>query len=100
MGMDKISFNKLTNIAGANSLTGKKVGSDQDFAAILKDSIDKVNKLQLNAEAAMEKLAKGEVKDIHQVLVAVEEANLAFMTMMQIRNKLIDAYQELMRLQM
>ncbi len=97
MAIDKIG------VGGIGPLSPKpsgKVSKDVDFASILKESIDKVNQLQLNAENAMEKLAKGEVKDIHQVLVAVEEANLAFMTMMEIRNKLIDAYQELMRLQM
>ena len=93
---------KIYSIGSQIGQIGKKdiTKAQEDFASLLKESINKVNELQLNAEAAIEKLAKGEVKDLHQVLVAIEEANLAFMTMMQIRNKLIDAYQELMRLQM
>ncbi len=97
MAVDKIGINGISGLPDPG-----KVGSNKDsnFAEILKDSIDKVNQLQLNAESAMEKLSNGEVKDVHEVLVAVEEANLAFMTMIQIRNKLVEAYQELMRLQM
>ncbi len=97
MAVEKIG---LTGTSGLPNPLIKGGKSNTNFAEILKASIEKVNELQLNAESAMEKLAKGEVKDIHEVLVAVEEANLAFMTMMQIRNKLIEAYQELMRLQM
>ena len=98
MAIDKIGLNNIGGVSGASPRSGAK--PEIDFADVLKESIGKVNELQLNAEAAMEKLSKGEVKDLHEVLVAVEEANLAFMTMMQIRNKLLDAYQELMRLQM
>ncbi len=96
----------MINKVGTSGVSGvpdpgrARSGGRTDFAEILKSSIDKVNQLQLNAESAMQKLASGQVKDIHEVLVAVEEANLAFMTMMQIRNKLIDAYRELMHLQM
>ncbi len=98
MAIDKVGINNIAGMPGAASKPGGR--PEIDFADVLKESIGKVNELQLNAEAAMEKLSKGEVKDLHEVLVAVEEANLAFMTMMQIRNKLLDAYQELMRLQM
>lgn len=98
MTIDKIGLNNISGQVGKPSKNSENPSIN--FADVLKDSIGKVNELQLNAEAAMEKLSKGEVKDLHQVLVAVEEANLAFMTMMQIRNKLLDAYQELMRLQM
>ncbi len=98
MAIEGISGSGSISVSGINKLQ-KKAGGE-DFLSLLKDSIDKVNYLQLNAEQAMQKLAKGEVKDLHEVMVAVEEANLAFMTMMQIRNKLLDAYQELMRMQM
>lgn len=98
MSIDKIGLNNISGQVNRSSKAGEN--PSVSFADVLKDSIGKVNELQINAEAAMEKLSRGEVKDLHQVLVAVEEANLAFMTMMQIRNKLLDAYQELMRLQM
>lgn len=97
-------------MAQINPIGIKKVLTEQNqgvspkpqvsFSDVLKESLQKVNELQLNAESAMEKLAAGQIKDVHQVMVAVEEANLAFATMMQIRNKLIDAYNEMMRLQM
>ncbi len=98
MGIDKISGLNIQGLEQGKKATGAQAG--EDFLSLLKESMDSVNKMQLNAEAAMEQLATGKAQDIHQVMVAVEEANLSFMTMMQIRNKLIDAYNELMRMQM
>ena len=98
-----MSVDKIGNIAAQGIASGKKLGgakAGEDFLALLKENMDNVNKMQLNAESAMEQLATGKAQDIHKVMIAVEEANLSFMTMMQIRNKLIDAYNELMRMQM
>jgi flagellar hook-basal body complex protein FliE len=57
-----------------------------------------IQEMNTNAEASLEKLASGEVQDIHQVMIAVEKANLTFETMMQVRNKLLDAYKEIMNM--
>ncbi len=98
MSVDKIGAVGAQAVSQGQKLTGAK--ASEDFLSLLKGSMDNVNKMQLNAEAAMEQLATGKAEDIHRVMIAVEEANLSFMTMMQIRNKLIDAYNELMRMQM
>ncbi|RKY86908.1 flagellar hook-basal body complex protein FliE, partial [candidate division KSB1 bacterium] len=45
------------------------------------------------------KLLTGEIKDVHDVMVAVEKANTSFELMMEIRNKMLDAYREIMRMQ-
>jgi flagellar hook-basal body complex protein FliE len=59
-----------------------------------------VNDLQNKADTSIEKMAAGEITDVHQVLNSVQEANLAFNMMMEIRNKVMDAYQEIMRLRL
>lgn len=69
------------------------------FSTVLKDSIDKVNKLQGEADQAIQGLAKGEVKNIHDTMIAIEKANLSFNMMLQVRNKLLAAYEEVMRTQ-
>jgi flagellar hook-basal body complex protein FliE len=55
--------------------------------------------MQNEADASIEKFAAGEVKDVHQVMTAVSEARTSFNLMLEIRNKTLDAYQELMRMQ-
>ena len=72
----------------------------RSFGDFLMDSVSQVNKLQEDANIAIEKLATGKSKNIHETLLAVEEAELAFKTMNQVRTKVIDAYKEIMKMQM
>lgn len=75
-------------------------GAGQDaFSTVLKDSINKVNALQTDADRAIEGLASGEVKNVHETMIAIEKANLSFNMMLQVRNKLLAAYEEVMRMQ-
>lgn len=69
------------------------------FHKILTGLIDKVGQLEKNADESIQKLITGEIESIHQVMIAAEEASLAFHLMMEIRNKLVEAYQEIMRMQ-
>jgi flagellar hook-basal body complex protein FliE len=75
-------------------------GADKrSFGDFLTDSIGKVNQLQQNANVAIEKLATGESRNLHETLLVVEQADIAFRTMNQIRQKVLDAYKEVMRMQ-
>jgi flagellar hook-basal body complex protein FliE len=74
-------------------------GDAKSFGDFLKDSIGKVNTLQQDANVAMEKLASGESQNLHETLLAVEKADIAFRTMNQVRTKVIDAYREIMKMQ-
>ncbi|HHY33751.1 MAG TPA: flagellar hook-basal body complex protein FliE [Firmicutes bacterium] len=71
----------------------------EDFKEMLDSAIDTVNNLQRNADKLTQQLATGELKDLHQVMIAVEEVNVALQLTMQIRNKIVEAYQEVMRMQ-
>lgn len=71
----------------------------KSFADFLADSVNKVNNLQRDANFAMEKLASGKTKNIHETMLAIERAEIAFKTMNQVRAKVIDAYREVMRMQ-
>ncbi|HID95280.1 MAG TPA: flagellar hook-basal body complex protein FliE [Candidatus Latescibacteria bacterium] len=69
-----------------------------NFADLFKGFIKDVNRLQLEADNAIELLATGGITEIHQVMVAVEEANIALQLMLEVRNRLLEGYQELMRM--
>jgi flagellar hook-basal body complex protein FliE len=68
------------------------------FAEMLHEAIDAVDRLQHDSAAAQAAYARGEPVDLHDVLIRIEEAELAFKTMMEIRNKLVEAYREVMRM--
>lgn len=85
------------NIEGAPSIGGTE--GAKSFGDFLQDSIGKVNALQSEANVAMEKLASGESQNLHETLLAVEKADIAFRTMNQVRTKVIDAYREIMKMQ-
>lgn len=67
------------------------------FGEVLKDSIDQVNRLQMEADQAVAQLATGERADFHGTMIALQKADLSFKVMMEVRNKILSAYQELMR---
>jgi flagellar hook-basal body complex protein FliE len=70
----------------------------QPFSDVLKDSVKKVNDLQIESDEMTKRLSLGEVEDIADVSIAVEKAELALRLMVQIRDKLFDAYQQIARM--
>jgi flagellar hook-basal body complex protein FliE len=70
------------------------------FKDTLQGFLSDVNTMQVKADQSIEKMAAGEITDVHQVMSTVEEANVAFNMMMEIRNKVMDAYQEVMRIRL
>ena len=77
---------------------GKEEG-EGSFGNILKDAISTVNQLQKQSDTEIQKLMAGESQDLHTTLIAVQKADLSFQMMMQVRNKIVQAYQEIMRMQ-
>lgn len=69
------------------------------FMDSLKAAIGKVNDAQLQGGQAIDALLTGQTQDIHRTMVALEQANVSFQLMMQIRNKLVTAYEEIQRMQ-
>jgi flagellar hook-basal body complex protein FliE len=72
---------------------------EKNFADTLKDAMDSVNTLQKTSDVMMKNLATGEQKNIPEVMIAAEKADVALKLMVQVRNKIIDAYQEIMKMQ-
>jgi flagellar hook-basal body complex protein FliE len=68
------------------------------FGDVLKDSLAQVTKLQHQADGAIQDLATGGTVTLHDAMIAVQKADLSFKLMMQVRNKIVEAYQEVMRM--
>jgi flagellar hook-basal body complex protein FliE len=96
----------VESISGLNPLASKSFGSESKvddlatkFGEYLMDAINKTNDLQLASESATSALATGQTDNVHAVMIAAEKADLAMQFTMQVKNKILDAYQEIMRMQ-
>lgn len=105
--MDGLSI-KNNGLSGAIQGAGKLPGADlkqikgadgTSFADTLKNAVNQVNELQQTADVKMQQLAVGETTDIADVKIAAEKADIALRLMTSVRNKMIDAYHEIMKMQ-
>ena len=85
---------KLPSVGGSSAT--KPGGAD--FGSALKDAVGALEQLGAKADSSSLALAKGDPIDIHEVMLNTEQASLGFSMALQVRNKLIDAYQEVMRM--
>jgi flagellar hook-basal body complex protein FliE len=69
------------------------------FGEVLKKAVESVNAMQHEAGRLEEAVAQGENVNIHQAVIAGQKAGLSFNLLMQVRNKMVEAYQEIMRMQ-
>lgn len=76
-----------------------KEGSQGEFGAHLNKALGEVNELQQKADQAIQQLVGEGKGDLQDTMVALEKADVSFRLMMQIRNKVLEAYQEIMRMQ-
>ncbi len=76
----------------------KPADRGSEFYKTLESAIDKVQDLQSSAEQQVSDVLQGNGKDLHAALIAVEKADLSFQLMMQVRNKIVQAYQEISRM--
>ncbi|MBR8651704.1 flagellar hook-basal body complex protein FliE [Achromobacter sp. Marseille-Q0513] len=72
---------------------------DASFDAMVGAGLRNVNRALLRTEEDAQRLAVGEVQDLHHVMIRLEEAKASFQLFLQVRNRLLDAYQEVMRMQ-
>jgi flagellar hook-basal body complex protein FliE len=86
----------------AAAIAGTAAGTEPasaDFGQVLRDSLAEVNRLQQEADTAVESLATGKGLSLHETMIALEKADLSFRLMMQVRNKIVEAYREIMSMQ-
>jgi flagellar hook-basal body complex protein FliE len=83
---------KPTSAGPTTTLDGKS------FKDVLMESLGEVNRLQQEAEAGVEKVATGQTENLAEVFSAVRKADVAFSMLMEMRNKLVDAYREIQQI--
>ncbi|MFZ3048517.1 MAG: flagellar hook-basal body complex protein FliE [Desulfatirhabdiaceae bacterium] len=98
-------MNPISIYSNPNALTYSPPGKPESvkpesvsFGDMLKTTIQQVNHLQIDSNTAIENMVTGKEKDIHNTMIAMEKASVSLQMMMQTRNKMIEAYQEVMRM--
>jgi flagellar hook-basal body complex protein FliE len=80
--------------ASATAATG------DSFVASLKDALAKINEAQSHADVSVQSLLTGNSTNLHETMIALQKADVSFQLMVQVRNKIVGAYEEIMRMQL
>ena len=100
--MNNTIFPGLTGLPSMPSAPTTPSGSQNDqgsFGDSLRSAIHSVDQLNQSSDSQVSELLQGDRQDIHNVMIAVEKADVSFQLMMQVRNKILNAYQEVSKLQ-
>lgn len=104
--MDPLNLNALPAIKPLSeaqkpaALGAESQAQGANFADLLKQAMQEVGEAQTTAEQEARNLMTGESTDMHTAILAVQKADVSFQMMMAVRSKLIEAYREVMRMQM
>jgi len=99
-----MEISALTKLSGLSQAfpTQEAAGAVQNptlgFGKLLGEMVGKVSELQKTADQSIQSLAVGESKGLHEVMLAVEKSSISFQMLTQVRNKAMEAYQEIMRM--
>lgn len=99
-GVNSSTLGQLSSLNGASGAAAS-AGSQADgsFGSVVRDSLESLEKSQKGAEQEIARAVTGESPDLHRTIIALQTADLNFQLGMQVRNKLIGAYDEIMRMQ-
>lgn len=98
--MDEIAIGKKELVSLSVPREGlTKTGSAGGFSDTLFKAVAEVNSLHQNADKAIRDVQAGHADSLHEAIIALEKADVSFRTMLTVRNKLIEAYQDIMRMQ-
>ncbi len=85
--------------SGSSISTGGAQASGDEFGSLIKTAVESIDKTQKGAEQEISKAVTGESPDLHKTIIQLQTADLKFQLGLQVRNKLIGAYEEIMRMQ-
>lgn len=77
---------------------GKATAPAEGFGKFLGEMIEKVNSAQQDSNKAIQQLSTGETRSLHETMITMEKASVSFQFLTQVRNKAVEAYQEIMRM--
>jgi len=98
------SIQSVTNLLPTRQLhqptsIKEQVGNNTDFTSVLKGAMDHVSKAEQESNRKTELLVQGEIDDLHDVMITAQKASITVETAVQIQQKVIDIYNEMMRMQ-
>ncbi|MFZ0612264.1 MAG: flagellar hook-basal body complex protein FliE [Desulfobacterales bacterium] len=99
MKIDAIGSLPPVRTMGAAGQPPTAGSSAPSFGEAMREMFDSTNRLQERADSEIQALAVGKSGDLHQTMIAMEEADVSFQMLMQVRNKIVAAYQEIMHMQ-
>ena len=97
-----MEINKINDFLNFVDIDKKKINTVDDklnFTDILSNAIQDVNQMQIESDDYKELLAIGELDNLHDLTIAAEKANVSLQIMMSVRSKIVEAYKEIMRIQ-
>jgi len=98
--MDLFPVNFPTPASGAQATDKPEIAQNgQNFSNFIKSTIEQVNQSQNDSDLSIQKLHSGEAQNLHDVMISVEQADISLRMLVQVRNKAIQAYEEIMRMQ-
>ncbi len=97
--MSNVPIAAIDGLEFLTPFSAKEVAASPGFAERVRAEVDSVNAKLMNAETGLRDLAAGNTGNIHHVMLTLEDARLSFQLLVQTRNKLLESYQELMRMQ-
>jgi flagellar hook-basal body complex protein FliE len=95
----EISSMHMTAGPATGSSPLAKAPTHSTFAMLLQEAVEGVNRLQQDAATAVQQHTVGKAETLHDTMIAVEKADISLRLFMQVRNKAVEAYQEIMRMQ-
>lgn len=95
----KLPTDELQGLGSVSTPQPQSIQAGRSFSDFLGEMVRDVNAKQANAAGAVEGVLTGQNVPLHQAMIAMEEASVSFQLMVEVRNKLMESYQELMRMQ-
>lgn len=99
MNIQSINASSILNNISIGT-TNTEENSSTSFSTVLSDAINKVNDAEVNSNNKIEALIKGEDVEMHEVMLAMQEASLSLQALIEVRNNVVDAYKEISSLQL
>jgi flagellar hook-basal body complex protein FliE len=100
MAIQPINSNSIPALRGVNSSQKPSAsGNTEQVGQTFENMLSSLNESQMNSDALVQKLAQGENVDLHTVMIGMEENNVNFNVALGIRDRLVEAYREIMRMQ-
>lgn len=88
----------LPSASGIEQASSAGVPGGNTFATMVSDGLQKVNEQLASSQTDLQRLAVGDAQNLHQIMIQLEETRMSFQLMMQVRNRLLEAYQDIMKM--